>query len=450
MIKSLRGQRGAVTLTITLLLVLMVLLCVLYAHRSLLLEQRIAAHQTRAAQAFALAESGAAWALARLNDTTRMHPANDGSCAASTAQGAQAFRDWYAPTVASADGITHGHQTLANARAACTVADDGVLQCFCATPGSVPVLPSGAGHAFEVQFRAEPADASVLRLTVLACIHGRQPCTFSSNDTRQASHPANASDAVARVTLLVKRLPWLRALPRAALTAGGDVQVCGATRLVNAGTATDGLLAQAGGVVLTSNCTDRAAAIGATVTHNTSTTDAARAVQSQDQGLRQAAAATSHWFSTWLVHGEPPQGGDACWITGTSAFERGQRLVAAHQRPHRPCAHFWVAGDVDVSDATTLGQAANPSNPQQTAQPVLIVADGAVRLHGGVQVHGLVLSGGDAVQPVAQGARVQGAFVARGRAVAGLLGEIQHDAATLAALAASGPYVTVPGSWIDE
>jgi hypothetical protein len=45
---------------------------------------------------------------------------------------------------------------------------------------------------------------------------------------------------------------------------------------------------------------------------------------------------------------------------------------------------------------------------------------------------------------------VQGAFAARGRVVAAQLGEIQHDAATLAALAASGPYVMVPGSWIDE
>jgi hypothetical protein len=446
-------KRGAITLTTTLLLVLMTLLCVLYAHRSLLLEQRIAAHHTRAAQALSLAESGAAWAMARLNDTTRMHPGHGGSCAASSAPGAQAFRAWYAPTTASADSITHGHRAVTNARAACTMADDGDLQCVCALPGSAPALPGGTAQIFEARFSAEPADASVLRLTVVACIHGRQSCGVDDSNgsgAPRATNASNTSDAVARVTMLVKRVPWLRALPRAALTAGGEIQACGATRLVNTGAATDGLLAQAGGNVLTSNCTDTAAVQRPTAWHNTSMGDATRAVVAQDQGLRQASATPLQWFSAWLVDGEPQPGAGFCWINGASAVERGQRLVAAYQRAHRPCEHFWVVGDIDVSESSTLGRAANPSDPQPAAQPVLIMASGAVRLQSGVQVQGLVLSGGDAVQPVARDARVQGALAARGRVVAGMQGEIHHDPATLAALAASGPYVMVPGSWIDE
>ncbi len=443
-------KRGAVTLTTTMLLVLMVLLCLLYAHRSLLLEQRIAAHQARAAQALALAESGAAWALARLNDTTRIHPGEHGGCEPSTAPGAQAFRAWYAPTTAPADGLTHGHRVVAQSRAACTVASDGGLACLCAPPGSPPSLPGDAAQAFDVQFSAEPGDASVLRLTVVACVHSRQPCSADVGHagTPGSGHNAvNTSDATARVTHLVKRLPLLRSLPRAALTAGGDVQACGATRLVNTGTATEGLLVHAGGNVLTSHCMDLAAVLTPAAVHHTSAADVARATASQDQGLRQSAAAPSNWLSTWLIDGAHPRGSGFCSILGSSAAERGQRLVAAHQRLHRPCEHFWVTGDIDVSDASTLGRSASA---QHMAQPVLIVASGAVRLRGGARVHGMVVSGGDVLQPTEQGARVQGAFAARGRVEAAQLGEVQHDTATLAALAASGPYVVVPGSWIDE
>jgi PilX N-terminal len=446
-------ERGAVTLTTTLLLVLMVLLCLLYAHRSLLLEQRIAAHQTRAAQALAVAESGVAWALARLNDTTRIHPGDHGRCEPSTAPGAQAFRAWYAPTTASADGLTHGHSRVAQARAACSLGSDGGLACLCAPPGSAPSLPGDAAQAFDVRFSAEPGDPSVLRLTVVGCVHSRQPCSVdvghagNPGNNNNNNNAVNTSDATARVTHLVKKLPLLQALPRAALTAGGDVQACGATRLVNTGTATVGLLVHAGGNVLTSSCTDLAAVLTPATLHNTSAADVARATASRDQGLQQASAAPSSWLSTWLVQGAQPWGAGLCLISGTHAAERGQQLVAAHQRLHRPCDHFWVTGDIDVSDASTLGR---PASAQQAAQPVLIVASGAVRLRSGAQVHGMVVTGSDALQPTEQGARVQGAFAARGRVVAAQLGEIQHDAATLAALAASGPYVMVPGSWIDE
>jgi Tfp pilus assembly protein PilX len=63
-----RSRRcGAAALIVALLLTLAMLLLAAFTHRNLVLEQRSAAQQQRATQAFGATEAGLEWALARLN-----------------------------------------------------------------------------------------------------------------------------------------------------------------------------------------------------------------------------------------------------------------------------------------------------------------------------------------------------------------------------------------------
>ena len=67
-----KSQRGAAALVVTLMLFLALALASLGLHRHLIAEQRAAANQARATQAFEAAEAGLEWALAQLNSTQRI------------------------------------------------------------------------------------------------------------------------------------------------------------------------------------------------------------------------------------------------------------------------------------------------------------------------------------------------------------------------------------------
>ena len=62
-----RLERGVATVPVVLILLLGLAIMGLYANRGLVFEQRTAANQARATQAFEIAEAGLGWALAMLN-----------------------------------------------------------------------------------------------------------------------------------------------------------------------------------------------------------------------------------------------------------------------------------------------------------------------------------------------------------------------------------------------
>jgi Tfp pilus assembly protein PilX len=84
-------QRGAAALIVTLLLFLALALLAFGMNRHLLIEQRSATNQARAAQAFEVAEGGLDWAQGALNDMRRVGP----DCRPSTDAAALTFRARY-------------------------------------------------------------------------------------------------------------------------------------------------------------------------------------------------------------------------------------------------------------------------------------------------------------------------------------------------------------------
>src|SRR6266571_8446311 len=68
----LKSQRGGAALIVTLMLFLAMALAAFAVNRHLVFEQRSAANQARATQAFEAAEAGLEWAQAQLNSTQRI------------------------------------------------------------------------------------------------------------------------------------------------------------------------------------------------------------------------------------------------------------------------------------------------------------------------------------------------------------------------------------------
>lgn len=176
---SLRHQRGAVTLAITLALLAAMLITLWAANRHLLLEWRQSINQAHAASAFEAAEAGLEWATAMLNDGTRI-----GNDCRPSPLATQSFREQQLDTALS----SFAPRALSPA---CMRAAAG-WNCSCTGAAAA----AGAGDpSFSLRFEAG-ASAGQLRLTATG----------------------SQRDASARHTAVVELQPALPHPPAAALT----------------------------------------------------------------------------------------------------------------------------------------------------------------------------------------------------------------------------------------
>ncbi|HSN31537.1 MAG TPA: PilX N-terminal domain-containing pilus assembly protein, partial [Ideonella sp.] len=216
-------QRGVAALGVALLLLSTMALVALFANRSLLFEQKSAANQTRATRAFELAEAGLEWATAMLNDPRPV----DATCTPTAA--GLSFRDRYL-------GGGGAFAPVTTARPSCRIAQ-GALACSCPEPGNDPALGSGDEPSFGVAFAPVAGDGDSVQLTAWGCTGQSTRCVPGSAQ--------QSADAAAKAGVALKLRPLLRALPVAAVTAAGTVQL-GAARLANLDLASHGALVVAG------------------------------------------------------------------------------------------------------------------------------------------------------------------------------------------------------------
>ncbi len=200
---SYKSQRGAAALVVTLMLFLALALASLGLHRHLIAEQRAAANQARATQAFEATEAGLEWALAQLNSTQRIGP----DCQPDTDPAATTptFRERYL-TLARATGVV----TPTALQASCVRTASG-WSCSC--PASGPAVlspPAGAepAPAFTVRFRPV-ARAGAVRISADGCTSLAGAC---------ASGAASTADATAHAEVAVGLVAGLRNSPTQALT----------------------------------------------------------------------------------------------------------------------------------------------------------------------------------------------------------------------------------------
>ncbi|MEW6706161.1 MAG: hypothetical protein AB1430_15055 [Pseudomonadota bacterium] len=412
-----KPQRGAATLAIVMALLLVMGLTAASLQRGLVFEHRAAAHQLRATQAQEAAEAGLEWALASLNGPridTQCRPSADG----------QALRERVLSLIDAREGrFVPGFDATRNGAPGCVRADGG-WQCRCPAQGhaELPAVSGDALHpAFRVEFGgAEPAATALrglIQLTAHGCAHG------GANGACSDAAGAEPGHAVARVQAAL--LPALAALPAAPLTATGDVDFSGAAVGLHNADARTGLLVQAGGVLQIDDA-HLSPPPGTPGDAALVERDARLAAQTQDslfkRYLGMPRSAFEHLPGVHTLHCS-----DDCTSALQQAVRAGRRML-------------WVTGDLSLRDAT-LGSA---------PEPLLLVADGDIRLGAGVRFTGFLF--GRSLQWQAGGGNdwLRGAAVLAGPVGASGAPDLVRDAEVLHTLhTLTGTYVRVPGSWKD-
>lgn len=399
------------------LLVFAMLIVVAYANRNVAVEARASANQYRSTQAFEAAEAGLEWTLAKLNDST---PIGD-DCLPSADPAAQSFRDGHlrfaGSGFAAATWDDAGTPTLL--QAACVRNDTG-WSCSCPSTGA-PKPPVAAGTATSPAFTVALTTGTkpgLIVATASGCTRGDVVCNTTSNIGHEST---------ARVEVTLGLVPGLRAAPAAALTVRGNVDAgASALGLHNADPALGSTAVHAGGTV-TGDALRLSAADGSSLDGAIVAGDATLASLAGDRYF-------ARWFgmnkATWLAQPGATRivcSGN-CASSIADAVAAGSRLLA-------------IDGDIDLAGPISLGTA---------ERPVVLVANGALRLRGAVALRGIIAAASIDWRETAAGALVQGAAISESDYSGDACADIVHDAAVLARLqGGSGSFARVNGSWKD-
>ena len=418
--RPMHRQRGAAALVVTLLLFFVMALVAVFVNRNLVFEQRSAANQVRATQAFEAAEAGLEWALAHLNGNQRL----DANCAPTPDAAATSFRTRYlefdrasrvfAPVTWGASGGAAG------LRPSCVRAGGG-WACSCPTSGE-PVLAAPAGAtpapAFTLQFRPT-GRPGVVRVSATGCTSLAGACAPGS---------ATRADATATLDIAFGLLGALHTAPAAALTLRGALDVgTAALGLHNADPAT-GIAVHAGGAIAAANARI-ATAPGASTAGALIGNDAALAALSPERFFSaHFGADTSGWQR------RPGVTRLAC--SGDCSAALAAAVAAAPDS-----ALVWIDGDATLAGPLALG------SPER---PALIVVSGSARLSGAVALTGVLHAAAVQWRDTPAGAFVRGAVLSEAGYTGNGAPDLVHDAGVLGVLAAkAGTWARVSGSWRD-
>jgi len=414
-------QRGVAALFVTVMLCFAMVLAIAVAHRNVVVEEQRSANELRAASAFEAAEAGLEWALARINDSSRIGP----DCLPSGNAGSLSFRermvriDVPSGDVAVRTWLDAG--TPVPLQAACMRAGDG-WTCRCPSNGR-PLLPAPVGSAVAPAFVVELAASTrpgIVRVIAIGC-------TRNGAGTTCAASVDASSEATARLEAAWALLPGLRSAPAAALTVLGDVDVGAASLGVHNVDGASGALAVHAGGRIAATALRISAPPGAPIGASLASDDNALRTMPVDRFFaRTFGMGTAAW--TWQPAARRVACAIDCAHTLGAAIDAGQRLLV-------------IEGDASVAGPASFGRADDP---------IVIVATGALRLSGDIELHGVVhaasLEWNDTTPggAVVRGAVVVGSYRGNGSV------DLHRDAAVLARLAAgSGSFVRVNGSWKD-
>jgi Tfp pilus assembly protein PilX len=414
-----KKQRGAATLVVTLVLMFAMTLAAYFLNRNMALEQRLAANQVQAAQAFEAAEAGLEWATTQLN-----HPQKLGAdCRASNTTSAQSFR---ASRVAfdASTGLHTPRTWNQGARvmplqAVCVrnSAQANGWDCSCPASGhpSVAANASNVAPAFAVTLMPTALPGQ-LRVVVQGCASHAGACKPGSN---------SKADTTAQVQQLVALVSGLASAPAATLTVRGNVNTSAALGLHTSTRAA----VQAGGAVTAPNARIGVAAGGVS----------SLAIVDHDPAL--SGLNEDRFFSRLL-------GMDAAMWSQQSMVRKvvcegncNAALIDAVAKSDGPVL-LWVDGDLIVTGPLNVGSA---------AQTVLLVVNGSATLNGGVQIHGLLHAARVEWNADGTGAgRVTGAVTSASDYSGNGAPDLVFGAAVLQLLKTnSGSFARVAGSWKD-
>ena len=407
------SQRGAATLLVCVVLLFAMTLVAAFANRNLIFEQRTAANLVRSTQSFEAAEAGLEWAIAMLNSRQPV----GADCLPSDRTDDRSFRERrlrFSPADGMQLPLTWDDAGKPTPLLASCVRGDGGWACSCPASGlPTPQTPEGADShpAFSVKLEAGPKPGLVA-LTATGCMRASGLC------------PTEGS---ASIQVLLGLVPGLSTPPAAPLTAQGGIGMAGGVGVHNPDATSGGVTVHAGGEL---------ALAGARVT-STPGNPAALSFIERDAAL--SATSGDAFFaaffgldkSSW--HELPAVTRLRCESNCAAA------LAAAIGDGRNPLV--WIDGDLAIEGPVSFGS---------RERPVMLVASGAVRLKGGVVVHGLVYGAGVTWDAGTDSGLVHGAVISQGGASGSGSPDLFYDTAVLAALKGNtGSFARVPGSWKD-
>jgi hypothetical protein len=420
-LRSRAGQRGVAALFVTVMLCFAMVLAVAVAHRNVVVEEQRSANELRAASAFEAAEAGLDWALARINDPSRI----GADCLPSTDAAAVSFRDRLiridVPSGELAARTWMDGGTPVPLQAACVRGANG-WTCRCPADGR-PELPASVGSAMAPAFIVELA-ASTRPDVVRVLATG---CTRSAAGATCAASIDAAGEATTRLEAAWAMLPALRAAPVAALTVQGNVDIGAASLGVHNIDAASGALAvHAGG------------RIGATALRIGAPPGASLGASLADDDDVLRALSGDRFFARTFGMGHTAWAAQPAARRVDCATDCAGRLGAAIDAGRRLLV---IEGDATITGPAAFGSADDP---------IVLVVTGALRVSGDVELHGVVhaasLEWSDTTpgRAFVRGAVVTGAYRGDGAV------DLHRDAAVLVRLAVgSGSFVRINGSWKD-
>ena len=426
-ISSPKQQRGFGTLAVSLILLIVMTLVAFAVSNSLLFEQKTSANQLRSTKAFEAAEAGIEWATSMLNDVRYVNA----SCTLGAVGATQSFRKKYLPYSATA-----GFTPVSTAQPGCSMSVASglpVLSCSCLGAGANPSLNSATDPTFTVKF--EPVNTTTLpdatpnTESVLVTSYG---CTAA--DSRCVPGATGSADAYQKISVILKLRPGVRAIPPAAITTGGNVNLgSAASSILNTDPASNGILVNAGGTCCGSHDFQTATTLpgspvkNAYVTSDTSLSSLSTNADGMFEAILGTTVAQYKADLGTKVLTAAVCGGN-CQTAFNTAFDQGYRA-------------FYLEDAMQVSSGT-IGTATDP---------VILATSANVRFNGGTDVWGLIYADAASWDPTGLGSgEIHGALVTRNDFSANGNPTFTYDPDTLAKTRGlTGTMLRVPGSWKD-
>lgn len=437
-----RGQLGAASLLVALMLLLGGTIIAFFANRGSIFEQRTSANQYRATKAFELAEAGTEWAIGKLNENLPL--AAGSSCATGGAATAATFRIRFAnPQPAGGSCSATSGCLVANTAAApgCRIDNAGVATCDCPTAAAASLGTPAAGEQgrFAVRFATVAGDGSAVEIISRGCVNtvGNTACDPTSTTVQ--------SDATATVRVIVKIVPSLPSGPAAALTTGSAAVTGGNLNVINTHAPSNGITIHSGTTVQTGS--------GAAV-YTLPGTPPRASILDNDPTLSSLTTASeeaffANFFGQTLTNYRTVDP-DVIRISGCSATACGQQIMDVINSGVRN-PRFFVDGDVTFNNgnvgASTVG---SPGNE------VIIVSNGTMEMRSNLTGYGVfyaaTATATDNWDFAGSGtATIYGAFISRGDFIkgSGTLNLIYDPSLWSTTGSPVGRLVKVPGSWRD-
>ncbi|MCV2355578.1 hypothetical protein LNV09_15640 [Paucibacter sp. B2R-40] len=424
-----RGERGAATLVVVMVLFLIMAMMAAYANRNMIFEQRIASNYYRAGVSLEAADAGAEWALGMLNGLKI-----DQACLAGNAA-TDRFRDRYLTIASTSREIAPSGivitPNIANRR---SVADcvrteaQGRWVCNCPTgtwsAAAAPASASNMQPSFKVSLISPVGNrAGNLRIESVGC---------TSSVAQNCEADAMSSDmtlARAVVQLDAALLSALKVPPATALTVRGSINLgANGIGLHNSEPLSNGLL------LLTSD--DTVPNLLEARLDTLPGTPIQQALIFADPGL--GSATPEQMFKLFFGMSLQRYVNQPAMRQITCALDCGPSLAAAYAKGVRLA---WINGPLDILSATVLGSATSP---------MLIVVEGPVRIDAGLQLTGLLYARGNTIWTNTSGlpALLQGALLVDGDLAVDGTVDIWYQASVMDELKnRAGSFVRVQGSW---